>query len=247
MENNELTSKEKKKIRDKEYQQSDEWKEYSKNYRNRPESILARKAYRETEKAKAAERKRRQLDHVKECVRLSNQKPETKAAKKEWNQSEKGKKYHIAYNKRPEVIAKRHTQERKDYIEKWKSKPESKEIKKKWLESYKKTAKYKSSITAQSARRRAIEKSATITDSKLIAKWFKNWKLMPVVLCYWCKNKFNPRDCEADHVMPISKGGAHSIDNLVIACKPCNRKKSAKLPTDWVMELTMNPLILQQK
>jgi hypothetical protein len=32
-----------------------------------------------------------------------------------------------------------------------------------------------------------------------------------------------------DHVIPLSKGGLNSIDNLALACFHCNRKKSDKI------------------
>lgn len=37
-------------------------------------------------------------------------------------------------------------------------------------------------------------------------------------------------DWEIDHIIPISKGGAHSYDNVQLAHMKCNRSKSAKLP-----------------
>lgn len=49
-------------------------------------------------------------------------------------------------------------------------------------------------------------------------------------------------DLTLDHVIPIAKGGPHTEDNLVIACKKCNCKKGAKwlgvgddhwLPWEW--------------
>lgn len=39
---------------------------------------------------------------------------------------------------------------------------------------------------------------------------------------------------EADHVVPVSKGGSDDPANLVTACFPCNRSKGAKLLQDWV-------------
>lgn len=54
-------------------------------------------------------------------------------------------------------------------------------------------------------------------------------------LCFYCKNvlvKF-----EVDHFYPVSKGGANSKDNLVIACPKCNKAKGDKLPQDFMREI----------
>lgn len=45
-------------------------------------------------------------------------------------------------------------------------------------------------------------------------------------LCVYCGAKAD----SVDHVIPLSKGGTHNIDNLVPCCMSCNRKKKAKLP-----------------
>ena len=36
-------------------------------------------------------------------------------------------------------------------------------------------------------------------------------------------------DTHLDHVIPLSKGGVHSITNVVWSCAPCNHKKSDRL------------------
>lgn len=36
-----------------------------------------------------------------------------------------------------------------------------------------------------------------------------------------------------DHVVPVARGGVHSIGNLVAACKPCNSSKNDKFITEW--------------
>lgn len=38
---------------------------------------------------------------------------------------------------------------------------------------------------------------------------------------------------EADHVLAVSRCGSSTLDNLVTACKPCNRSKGAKLLLAW--------------
>jgi 5-methylcytosine-specific restriction endonuclease McrA len=41
---------------------------------------------------------------------------------------------------------------------------------------------------------------------------------------------------ECDHVTPVSRGGDHSDENLVTACRPCNRAKRDKIVTvaEWM-------------
>jgi len=98
----------------------------------------------------------------------------------------------------------------------------------------------KASSDASRGRRRAAKKNTQQGSSRDIAKWFKSWRTIEFVECSWCKNAFNSSECEGDHIVPLSKGGAHRVDNLCISCGPCNRRKSAKLPEIWVAELASN-------
>lgn len=45
---------------------------------------------------------------------------------------------------------------------------------------------------------------------------------------------------EIDHFIPVSRGGQHFPWNLVPICKDCNRKKRAKLPTDFLSPEVFN-------
>lgn len=42
-----------------------------------------------------------------------------------------------------------------------------------------------------------------------------------------CVTCGSPNDLEYDHVLPVAKGGATSVDNLQLLCRPCNRRKGA--------------------
>ncbi len=44
-----------------------------------------------------------------------------------------------------------------------------------------------------------------------------------------------------DHVLPRSKGGPHSWDNVVAACRPCNTRKRDRLLEDSGMKLRRAP------
>jgi 5-methylcytosine-specific restriction endonuclease McrA len=47
--------------------------------------------------------------------------------------------------------------------------------------------------------------------------------------CHWCKRPFTKiRKPTLDHVIPLSKGGSHSVENGCCACAECNKRKGAK-------------------
>ena len=48
--------------------------------------------------------------------------------------------------------------------------------------------------------------------------------------CFYCGSI---NSIHADHVIPISKGGRHSIGNLLPACAKCNMSKGSKLLIEW--------------
>ncbi len=48
--------------------------------------------------------------------------------------------------------------------------------------------------------------------------------------CYYCKAKVGKK-YHVDHVIPLSKGGSNTPENLVIACPACNVRKSNKIIT----------------
>jgi 5-methylcytosine-specific restriction endonuclease McrA len=42
---------------------------------------------------------------------------------------------------------------------------------------------------------------------------------------------------EKDHIIPLSKGGLHTISNIVPACGPCNNRKHDRTPQEAGMVL----------
>lgn len=50
--------------------------------------------------------------------------------------------------------------------------------------------------------------------------------------CAYCRTPLG-RAIHWDHIVPISRGGSHSVGNLAPSCAPCNQGKSSKLLIEW--------------
>ncbi len=50
--------------------------------------------------------------------------------------------------------------------------------------------------------------------------------------CQYCGLRFETRDLTFDHVIPRSRGGRTTWDNVVTACRDCNMRKGNRLPRD---------------
>lgn len=50
-------------------------------------------------------------------------------------------------------------------------------------------------------------------------------------VCAYCGTTSGP--FEIDHVIPLAIGGTNELDNLAVACRPCNRQKNSKTPKQW--------------
>lgn len=53
------------------------------------------------------------------------------------------------------------------------------------------------------------------------------------VKCYYCDKNTPGKTAHFDHIIPLSKGGAHSVENLCVACPHCNWSKNDTLIEDW--------------
>jgi 5-methylcytosine-specific restriction endonuclease McrA len=48
-------------------------------------------------------------------------------------------------------------------------------------------------------------------------------------LCYWCHETFPQNQLTLDHLKPRSRGGSNKLENLRLACFPCNNRRSNSL------------------
>lgn len=60
-------------------------------------------------------------------------------------------------------------------------------------------------------------------------------------LCQYCGQKFKEVELTLDHVMPKSRGGNTSWENIVTCCHPCNNKKADRTPKECGFVLLNKP------
>ena len=59
--------------------------------------------------------------------------------------------------------------------------------------------------------------------------------------CQYCGIRLPRVDLNLDHVVPRSRGGATSWENVVCSCVPCNLKKGGRTPQEARMRLLRTP------
>jgi len=133
------------------------------------------------------------------------------------------KKGHIPWNKGQCNFDKRNYKKQyyQDNKEKWAIRdPE-------YMKNYRKTENGKASKQRSKSKRRAIIKD--IVNTLTSQEWLgileaHNYR------CAYCGVEFDCEDLpEKDHVIPISKGGDNTKENVVPSCRICNAKKYNRL------------------
>jgi len=80
---------------------------------------------------------------------------------------------------------------------------------------------YPETAIANNARRRARQHAAPIND--LTAAEWKAIKHHYGYRCQYCGKK--TRQLTRDHILALTQGGSHTVQNVIPACRPCNSKK----------------------
>ena len=75
------------------------------------------------------------------------------------------------------------------------------------------------------------KRASAYSGEKMTGKMLMELKTLYRHSCAYCDHKSDV--LHIDHVLPISKGGLHSRNNILPACPACNLTKSNKLPEEW--------------
>ncbi len=60
--------------------------------------------------------------------------------------------------------------------------------------------------------------------------------------CQYCNQRFSRAELNIDHVIPKSRGGETSWENVVCSCLDCNRRKGGMTPAEAKMFLKRKPI-----
>ena len=85
---------------------------------------------------------------------------------------------------------------------------------------------------AKSHKRRQKDPSTgAIFTRRDVARIYKQQRGM----CACCRGRLRDK-FERDHILPLALGGTNDPANIQLLCKPCNQRKSAKHPVDFMQE-----------
>jgi 5-methylcytosine-specific restriction endonuclease McrA len=165
----------------------------------------------------------------KECVKAQAQK---------WRKANPGRVKEMGLFYR---LSKEGSSKRKAWLKERARRPSQIEYQKQWAKTEKgqaarrgrvnrfaKTEKGNAANKRRHARRRSVLVSVIAT---LTADEWREIMEQSGHRCAYCGKPFGATlPPTQDHVIPLSKGGNHTKDNVVPACKPCNSRKKDKLP-----------------
>jgi 5-methylcytosine-specific restriction endonuclease McrA len=60
--------------------------------------------------------------------------------------------------------------------------------------------------------------------------------------CQYCGKRFSTSDLSLDHVIPRSRGGENTWENIVCACLNCNVRKGGRTPAEAHLRLIRQPV-----
>lgn len=98
--------------------------------------------------------------------------------------------------------------------------PKGRQINLEATRKYRKTVKGRATNKNSKARRRALEATGTVTHEQ--------WQSRLQDYGFRCAYCGTAERLEQDHVVPLTKGGLHVIENIQPLCRTCNTKKSNK-------------------
>lgn len=191
---------------------------------------VCRKQHYESRKEKISAQRR--TDEYREANRLD--KRARYHADKE-NSQERMRRYRREHPETMQAIEKRRRENHKNVIaerkKQWQQSDTYKEYQKVYRKEYRQTEKGQLIARTTRHKRRAQKHTSAHYTAAQVLEQVERQKRK----CYYCKAKFadGKRAYHIEHIVPLSRGGSNTIENIVLACPHCNLSKSDKLPHEW--------------
>ena len=190
------------------YTKSEKFKIQQRRYRQSEKgkrtALLVMQRLRKTKKYQLFERQYRRSDKRKAVIKRYQSSEKGRLTRKLLSQGEKAKNYKRLYR-----TANQEKQEQ--YIREWLRTPQGKEY----------------MIRRNFHRRSAVER--TPVREVLTSVQWNEIKRHHNYSCAYCGvGESDIVKLTRDHIIPVTKGGLHTKDNIVPACQPCNARKGTK-------------------
>ena len=97
--------------------------------------------------------------------------------------------------------------------------------------AYQKTPKGRAVRRATNGRHRAQKRSTALVNEN-VSGVIHRWTALRRVHCHLCGKSVT--DWHVDHIIPLARGGTHTVGNIAPACPACNLSKGSKLPNQFL-------------
>ena len=183
----------------------EKYKRWQRDYNKRPE-------------VKAKDRARNTLEHRRAKNRTAKSYERHRRWREKNRESQIAKQRLFYHQNRERLLAQKRAtppdkEHRKRYLKAW------------VLRNHSKTVQYR-------IKRKNLLAGATVRP-ELIDAFIIKTRQKKFARCYYCRVRIHTSSIEFDHVVALSVGGAHSIENLCIACFHCNRRKNKRRIGEW--------------
>lgn len=114
--------------------------------------------------------------------------------------------------------------------QKWLTDPENREMAREATKRWKQNNRARVNSYQASRRHRLTSGGYTQMEWNALLNEWSN-------ACAYCGST---ETLEADHIVPLSRGGPNTIENIVPACQKCNRSKGPKFVGEWLSQTRWN-------
>lgn len=81
--------------------------------------------------------------------------------------------------------------------------------------------------------RRSLQLGAVVGDESQMVQFRIDAVASKETRCVYCSIPLWGKKIHVDHIIPLTRGGAHSVENLCVACPKCNLSKGSRLLSEW--------------